>query len=385
MKSSKILKTLSTIGNTIISVLLSITFILPASLLSSATIASADSAIYSGSISKKERAESFDRFLENCTQEERIFLMQSMQALPDIPKRAFGKLTANVKTQEGTQEIALKSYEDYEEEFRPKTFNELHPILVLQAVELGLISISWSPKDIKKELYWHAHHWSKYPFGNKDSIDYHEIAEWCAQKKDVVGDSPISREHMLGMSTYELERFVSEKYLTKKFNDLWQDLNLQQKGKLIDELQEKTGRKFTEFQKETLINWENATIEDKGLVCKELNEGNNRTGQVALSASMGAGAVVLGGLGITASVMGFAFYTTAAQAIASVASLSLWANAQVMSTLGVLSGPWGWGIAAVLLVSSPFVVGWADPVVCANFIVAKHSIEIGRLTTNKEK
>lgn len=326
--------------------------------------------------------------------------MQSMQALPKIPPNAFGNLGISVEVDGKSHEITLKPYEDYSDEIRPKTFNELPPVLVLQAVEKGLLSVSWSPKDIKKELYWNAHHWSKFLFGNKDKINYHEIVEWCAQKEKIVGDPVVSKKEIDALSTYDLSQVVSEKYLAKQFNDLWNKLDLDQKGETISELESKTGKKFTEFQRKTLINWDSATREDKARVCKELNESNRNTGtgQVVLSASMGAGAVVLGGLGVAVSVMGFAFYTTVTSMIAFVAAslgttLAFSVYTTTTTTLAVLSGPWGWCIAGGLLVLSPFAVGWADTEKCANFIVAKHTIESswllpttgGGVETNREE
>lgn len=334
-------------------------------------------AISSGII-YKETPEDFNRFLEGCSQEERILLMQSMRALPKIPKEAFGNLSATIETPDGIQTLELKSYDEYEDESRPKTFNELFPKLVLRAVEKGFLSNTWSPKDIKEKLYWHAHHWSKYLVRDKNNVDYHEIVKWCAKKEEVVGENTLTDEQIAQMSTTELSGVVAERYFTKVFDDLWRSLKEEDKKKTLENLEKQTGKNFTEFQKETLINWDKASLADKERVCKEFNErSNNSYGQVVLSASMGAGAVLLGGLGIAVSTMGFAFYTAAAQAIA---VFSLSTNAAIMSSIAFLSGPWGWCIAGTLAVSAPFIVGWANPVACANFIVARHAIEASRIS-----
>ena len=373
MKILKFNKFFTTLGKNVTALLLSASFVFPAGAISGCSDGNNTEIV--------DSAEEFNAFLERCTQEERVFLMQSMGTLPKIPREAFGVLSATVETPDGKEEtVKLDSYESFEDDARPKTFNELPPVLVLKAVEKGYLNNLWSPKEIKKKLCWHANHWAVYLVTDKTNVDYRKIVEWCAQKETVVGEPELTDEQIASMSTHELSQVVTERYYTKRFNDLWEKLGDEDKGKTLDKLEEETGRTLTDFQRKTLIGWDEASNEDKERVCRELNESNNSGGQIALASSMGAGAVALGGLGVTVSTMGFAFYTGMSHAIAVAGSYigvsfsgSLYYTAS--QTVCFLSGPWGWCIAGGLLVVAPFTVGWKNANECANFVAAKYSIE----------
>lgn len=383
MKILRFNKILATLGKNVTVLLLSASFIFPMGIISGCSDGNNTAIV----LPPNDNAEEFNVFLERCTQEERVFLMQSMGTLPKIPREAFGVLSATIETPDGKEEtVKLDSYESFEDDARPKTFNELPPVLVLKAVEKGYLNNLWSPKEIKKKLCWHAHHWAVYLGADKNNVDYRKIVEWCAQKKSVVGEPELTDEQIASMSTHELSQVVTERYYTKRFNDLWEKLEDDDKGKTLDKLEEETGRTLTDFQRKTLIGWDEASDEDKERVCRELNESNNSGGQIALASSMGAGAVALGGLGVTVATMGFAFYTTVTSAIAFIASslgvtLAFSTYTTTSTVIAVLAGPWGWCIAGGLLVAAPFTVGWANANECANFVAAKYSIESAWIST----
>ncbi|MBQ8723235.1 MAG: hypothetical protein IJY80_02990, partial [Opitutales bacterium] len=144
MKILKFNKFFAALGKNVTALLLSASFVFPVGAISGCSDGNNIEIV----LPQKDSAEEFNAFLERCTQEERVFLMQSMGTLPKIPREAFGVLSATVETPDGKEEtVKLDSYESFEDDARPKTFNELPPILVLKAVEKGYLNNLWSPKE----------------------------------------------------------------------------------------------------------------------------------------------------------------------------------------------------------------------------------------------
>lgn len=368
-----------------VGVFLSASFIVPSAVVFPALSAEARSADRGSSgkpsIPRRENAAYFNAFLERCTDLQRISLIQALGALPEIQKAAYGHLST---TAFGV-EVKLEAEEAYDDEERPKTYNQVPPELVLEAEKQGFLDKSlWSVDAVKKEFLWKAHHWVVYLFSDPNKIEYHEVVEWLAQKKSVVGKPVFTDEQIADMTTHELAGAVSAKFLEKKFSDFWEELNEEKRGKMLEELEKKRGTRLSDFQKNTLCKWEKASQEDKERVCRELNEklGTNADSSsgVYLAAGMGGASVALGGLGITASVMGFAFYTTLTSAMCSAAAafgatLPFSAYLAATTTASVAAGPVGWCVAGALLLSAPFVVGWADEDACAQFVYTQYMIE----------
>lgn len=340
----------------------------------------------------KESASDFDCFLGKCKPEERVLLAQSLGYLPKIPKEAFGHISFSKSVFLGINSVkmSLLAWDAYAEDkndsqktgkpIRPKTFNEVPPELVLEAEKRGFLDSKFcSLQKIKKELVWANSTWFTDPFKSENNVNYHKIVEWVAQDGDIVGKPIFSDVQIELMSTYALSEKVSERYLAKRFNDLWEKFDNVQKGEALKQLEEKTGERLTEFQRKVLIDWDNASSGDKQRVCRELNDKSQR-GSVVLASSMGAGSVVLGALGVTVSAMGFAFYTTLTSVMYSVAAvfgatLPFAAYTTATTTTAVLGGPVGWCVAGGMALAIPFMFGWADEYKCASFVVQKYLIE----------
>lgn len=340
----------------------------------------------------KESASDFDRFLGKCNPVERVLLAQSLGYLPEIPKDAFGHISFSKSGFLGFNSmemwlLAWDGYADNKEDsqktgkpIRPKTFSDIPPELVLEAERQGFLDAKFcSLQKIKEELVWASSSWFTNLFKSESNVDYHEIVKWLAQDSDIVGNPIFSDVQIELMSTYVLSEKVSERYLAKRFDDLWRSFDATQKEEALKKLEANTGRNLTDFQKKVLVNWDNESSDAKQRVCCELNE-KSQNGSVVLASSMGAGAVALGGLGVTVSVMGFGFYTTLTTVMSSVgavfgATLPFAAYTTATATTAVLSGPVGWCIAGGMALAIPFMFGWADEYKCVNFVVQKYLIE----------
>lgn len=170
-----------------------------------------------------------------------------------------------------------------------------------------------------------------YPFKDTHDVNYHkDILIWSAQKNGVaVPDS---------QGSFLIERSILE----NKFAEIWDRLTPQQRTEVFNSMKV---------------------------------SGLNGSQKAALIAGTGAAAVAM--LSATVAFSGFAFYTTMSTAIATSAGLlgvtlpfSVYAGAS--STVAVLSGPIGWGIA---LIAGTGAVIWAtapDADKTTAFILALH-------------
>lgn len=193
-----------------------------------------------------------------------------------------------------------------------------------------------NPKELAYHLLWVSSSAFTYPFKDPNTADYHnEILIWAARKNDV--------------TTTDLSSFRIERELMKKrFSQLWDRLDGKQRTELLDKLKV-TG--LSTQQKAAIIS--------------------------------GSGSAALGVLSTTVAFGGFAFYTTASTTLATAAgllgiTLPFDIYAGTASTVAILSGPVGWGIA---LVGGTGAVVWAT---AANeekttaFVLAIHALKAER-------
>ncbi len=275
-------------------------------------------------ISETESAEDFNKFLEDCTECERIALMQSLQALPQIPRTLFGKLSAETASGE---EVELLPYDSYVDDFddsiesgrpvRPETFNEIHPALVEQAEKVGVLEKTWTIGEIKRKLVWKQYHWMTFPVRDKENVDYHEIVKWLAQEEDVVGEPEVSDEEIAEKSTYEISAMVAERFQRKRFDELWGRLNDDQKKALLSQ---GPTLALNDYQRKILMNWDSAEEGERKRVLFELQE-------IGLSPT----------------------------------------EKKSIVTVVFIAYPVWWLV--------PFIWGDANEVACANFVLTKHYIE----------
>ena len=106
---------------------------------------------YNGSETHRDNPIDFDNFLEKCSLEERIALIQALRGVDEeINDGCFGKLN-------GLPELTMfttdKEKVSQELPLKPETFNEVSPVTVIDAIEKGYLKEEdFSPAKIKEEL-----------------------------------------------------------------------------------------------------------------------------------------------------------------------------------------------------------------------------------------
>ena len=160
--------------------------------------------------------------------------------------------------------------------------------------------------NIKKEVIWRASHWMSYPF-KKNEVEYHEIVKWTARKMGVTA------RLLETYNTFQLERCIVEKIFERSWD------------------------KMTPEQREEFLK----TIDHKG----------NISGKAGIAALSGAGA--LAALSTTAYISGITFFSTTMSAIATLGhavgvTLPFMIYTKAATATALLTGPIGWGIAAVI-------------------------------------
>ena len=185
---------------------------------------------YTLSTTNVERKTEFDEFLDRCSSEERIALLQALRAFDvKIEDKLFGK----VKGLKGLGNYTNSQKRAYEMRdkgvlLRPKTFNEVPPETVLDAVRKGYVTLDYSQNAIRKELLWRRYHKTIWWAYRKGKINYHyDILRWVAEKKGV------SKELINKHSTFDLERTVAKKY----FEKIWDTLTTEQKQELLRKIE----------------------------------------------------------------------------------------------------------------------------------------------------
>ena len=288
---------------------------------------------------EEESPERFSEFLENCTLEERIALMQSLRGLKqEIGVNCYGKLEglfAKDKYAESEKDVTD------DKQLLPTTYNDVSPTTVADAMAKGHLSEELVlPLNIKKKMVWRRYNKTTYIFHEKDVLDYHHnYVMWAAEKCGV--DEKARNE----LSTFHLEQAVYKKY----FADIWDKLSQKQRESLLTRIEGEGGR-----------------VGDK----------------VAIVAMSGAAAI--SALSVTAACAGFAFYTslTSAMAVAAGwvgATLPFAAYTTTTTTIGALTGPVGWCIAGVGLAGAGIAAGWPDSDLIISFVMTVNVIKAKKL------
>lgn len=294
-------------------------------------------ATYKFDSARKDSADDFNAFLRRCSLEERACLMQSLMGLDDfkLAKHHFGKLT-NVKDWDAYADKEKKASK--EKPIRPKTFNDVPPATVVDAIDRGILPESCvSPSAIRKELLWNCCNKLRYHGLDNTKVDYHkEALQWVCGKHD------LSKVQIDTLSTFDLEKKFVEKY----FEEIWDKLTPEQRTELLGKIETSS--------KSTIA---------------------NKAGIAAMS-----GGAAIAALGTTVAFTGFAFYTTMSTVIATVAgwvgaTLPFAAYTGASTTVAVFAGPVGWCIAGAGLLGGAVAAGWPDSQKTANFIITVHLIK----------
>lgn len=308
------------------------------------SIFASNKTLYSVSEVTKDTSTDFNNFLIECTLEERISLMQALHAVDiEIKDDYFGTLKNlppinSFSTGEGEASQVLP--------LRPKTFNEVLPCTVYDAVMKGYLDRSlFSVSRIKRELIWRRYNKINFIWYDKNCIDYHrDIVMWIADKNDI--------DNIKFKSTYQLERQIALKY----FEKIWDKLTPAQREELMSKIERET----------------NSYISNKTAIALQ------------------GGAVAIATLSATVAFTGFAFYTTMSTVICTVAAwfgvtlpFSVYIGAS--TTVAILSGPIGWCIAGLATIGSAFLLGCSEPDAVAAFIITVNSIKAKGLETGRWK
>ena len=288
---------------------------------------------------EQESPERFSEFLENSSLVERIALMQSLRGLGQkIGVNCYGKLNG------------LSSIDKYANDEKkvtenapllPKTFNDVSPVTVADAMAKGHLSEDLvSVLSIKKEMVWRRYNKLNYLFHEKEALDYHcDYLVWAAKK------CGIDEERREALSTFYLEQEVYK----KKFADIWDRLKPEQRTELLARVEKESG-----------------------------SIGN----KVAIVSMSGAGAIAA--LSATAAFTGFAFYSTITSAMAVAAgwigvTLPFTAYMTTVSTLGTITGPIGWCVAGGALITGGVAAGWPVKDLIISFVMTVNAIKAKKL------
>lgn len=294
---------------------------------------------YRVNIDEKESPDRFSEFLENCTLEERIALMQSLRGLKQkIGTDCYGKLEGLCdRDKYAENEKSVTNCKP----LLPKAFNDASPITVADAMAKGHLSEGLvSPLNIKKEMVWRRYNKTTYIFHEKDVLDYHhDYVTWAAKK------CGINEEECMALSTFYLEQAVYK----KKFADIWDKLNPEQRAELLTRVEKNAG-----------------SVGDK----------------IAIVSMSGAGAIAT--LSATAAFTGLAFYSTITSAMAVAAgwigvTLPFTVYMTTVSAIGTITGPIGWCVAGGAVLVGGVAAGWPDKELIISFVMTVNAIKAKKL------
>lgn len=301
--------------------------------------------------SKLNKADnSIDKFLNSSEQLELITLAQSLGYLPEIPKTAFGSLEYTTESIWLKKTIRLGAWDQYgdvksnsnnSKPLRPKTFNEIPAVLVISAINKGILDKSLiSSAKIKKELLWESSHWVTYIFKNKNEVDYASIVKWIAKKQKI--------KNIESKTISELENEITENRMREMFSNVWDKMSKDQKVDFLNKIEKEHNIKI-----------------------------NNKAGITTATAG-----VAWVALCSAVNMGGFSSYTlmTTTLCLASKWAITIPFAYYAMLTKGlaIATGPFGWAIAGTLIVSSSFFFGTANIENTTNFIMTKHIIELSK-------
>lgn len=279
----------------------------------------------------------FKNFLDQCSLEDRIQLMQSLKGLDDIELKDeyFGHLPYLDTLDKYTEDKDIASAEL---PLKPSTFNDVPPETVAKAMDMGIIDKNMvSSENICRELAWRGYNKAFYPFLDHNNIDYHkDIVQWVAEKHDIP-ESKIDR-----FSTYYLEYAIAENF----FAELWDKLTVEQRTTLLTQIESNS----------------NSTIHNK----------------LAIAGMSGAAAIVA--LSATVAITKFSFYTALSTTIATVAGLvgvtvPFAGYMAASSGAALLAGPVGWVIAGGALAASGIAMGQPEVDTVTNFVITVNAIK----------
>lgn len=302
-------------------------------------MSNAAEAKYYFSDSRKETPQDFTDFLSDCTDEERVQLLQTLKELPALKDEYFGKL-------KGLPELSRfakdRKSATSEKPLKPATFNEVLPATVLDASDKGLMKTPITVRAIRRGLVYRAYNKMTYLGRNTQDVDYHEIVQWAAEKAGV------SKEQVNSLPTFALETKIAVKY----FEDLWAKMPHEKRVELLKNIEKESGIK---------IDYE--TISGMG-------------GAAALAALQGA--ITIWGLPTIISVlfMLFADVITNSTILILIAEGTGYTIGTILSPIGaLLTSPIGIGITAVIIASSVFRLGAAEKETVSAFILAVNMIK----------
>jgi uncharacterized protein YaaW (UPF0174 family) len=288
--------------------------------------------------------QAFVQFLKDCSPEERVSLAQSLQMYPTLERTDFGQ-------------FGLRPHGDFADDpksanedrpVRPQSFNELPPIVVLEAASAGRIDSELAtPYRIINALLRTCRNKISALGSDRDRVNYHEIVKWVASKKGV---DPVVLE---SASTFDLEKAVVKQSLAT----IWDRLTVEQRHQILSKIEQQTS----------------TAIEDKAAV-----------------AAMG-GAQAATALGNTRAMEGLGFYTTMGVVVGTAAvmlgfGIPAGATVGAAATAGVLSGPVGWLILGAAVVGT--VAAYTllpDSEKTASFVITMNFIKANRLQVRQQQ
>ncbi len=217
----------------------------------------------------------------------------------------------------------------------------LKKALELVDADAGLEALKGKSKDVReiqKQALWISSNILAYPFRDDTALNYHTLAAWVAK------DIGVAPRLVANESTFVLER-ETQKQL---FAQLWDKLTVKQREELLNKIDP------------------HGKIKDKA----------------AIAALGGAGA--LAALSLTVAFTGFAFYTTMAVTISTIAgffglTLPFAAYAGASSLVAFLSGPVGWAIMGMVAVGGVALAGRANVKKTTAFVCQIHALKVASL------
>lgn len=287
-----------------------------------------------------ESPQDFTDFLESCTDEERVLLLQSLKALPNLKDEYFGTLkglpdlenfTANIN--EVTQDTPLK----------PKTFNEVPPVTVISAIDYDIIDDEEiSAEAVRKALVYRTYNKLTYPFRDDKSVDYHSIVKWAAK------ESGISEQQVNNLSTFYLESRIAEKY----FEEIWDKLSHEQRIEFLNSIEKESG---VQLNKEAISAMKGA----------------------AVLAALQAAISIWGLPTITATALAVLAKILSGPILAFIMKGLGYAIGAIFSPLGwLLTTPAGWGITAIIAGTGIYHMGSAEKETVSAFILTVNLIKV---------
>ncbi|MBQ3448180.1 MAG: hypothetical protein IJG37_11095 [Synergistaceae bacterium] len=294
---------------------------------------------YYFSESHKDTPQDFTDFLSDCTDEERVQLLQALKELPALKDNYFGKL-------KGLPEISHfaknRKSATVERPPKPATFNEVLPVTVIDASDKGLMTVPITPAQIRRGLVYRAYNKLTYPGRGTQDVDYHEIVQWAAEKAGV------SKEQVKSLPTFALETKIAEKY----FESIWDNLTHEQRVEFLKGIEKESGAKI---DAETI----------------------SRMGGIAALAAIQTAITVWG----LPTILATSFAVLAdllSNSVILIATAKFLGTAlgTVFSPLGwFLTSPIGWGVTVILAGSGLYQLGSAEKETVSAFILTVNMIK----------